>query len=164
MNFYNLDLLIPGLTIDFTWDDIDRMAKVFYQDFVDNPLKIRDLKVKVITAQANHLEFDGYPETFVHLITRKNNTNRRVFDPFRANKIHWIKPILLNHNQNEIKFFKYKEGSGRIRDYYWFKDGDFLVIMEKITPDYLIITSFNIDNRRNRKHYEKRYLNYIDPK
>jgi len=28
--------------------------------------------------------------------------------------------------------------------------------MEKIMPDYLIITSFHIDNRRNKEYFEKK--------
>jgi len=28
--------------------------------------------------------------------------------------------------------------------------------MEKIAPDYLIITGFHADNRRNKEHFEKK--------
>jgi len=161
MDLLELRPLIPDLSIDFKQDEIDTLQKVFRRDLVEDPFTVFGFKVKVITKPVRYGEFQGYPETFVHLITRKNREKRRVFDPFRANKIHWIKPILLNHGDDEIKFFEYKEGNGKVRDYFWFGKGDFIVIMQKISPDYLVITSFNIDNRKNRKHYEGRYLDYI---
>jgi hypothetical protein len=164
MDLLKLKPLIPKLSIDYKQEDLKQLANHFQYDFIDNPFSISGLKIKVITKPVRHGEFRGYPETFVHLITRKNLEKKRVFDPFRANKIHWIKPILLNHRENEIKKFQYKEGSGKMRDYYWFDKGDFIVIMQKIMPDYLVVTSFNIDNKRTRKHYESRYFEYLSHK
>lgn len=28
--------------------------------------------------------------------------------------------------------------------------------MEEVTPDYMVITSFHIDNKRNREYFEKK--------
>ncbi|MGI8892894.1 MAG: hypothetical protein ACR2GN_05480, partial [Bacteroidia bacterium] len=97
-----------------------------------------------------------------HLITRKSGSYKRVFDKHRANKIHWVKCILENRKEPEIIFFQYPDDDGDLRDYYWYKEADFLVIMQQITPDYLIITSFCIDDERNRKFYEKRLKWYVE--
>jgi hypothetical protein len=53
------------------------------------------------------------------------------------------------------------EADGSIRDYFWFKEGYFLVVMEKITPDYMIISCFHIDDARNQKYYEDKYTKRV---
>ena len=156
----DLEDYFDDLTISYSQCQIDELYSVFKKDFIDNPFEVDGLKVKVILEYASGTEFDSYPETFAHLITRKSGTGKRVFDPFRANKLHWIKSILLQHAYKQIKYFEYKESDGRVRDYYWYEEKDFIVIMEKITPDYLIITSFHIDDNISRKRYEKRYWKY----
>jgi len=66
----------------------------------------------------------------------------------------------IHTNEEEIIYFEYPEPNGKLRNYYWYRNGDFLVIMEKIAPDYIIITSFHIDDDRNRRYFEKRYQWY----
>lgn len=84
-----------------------------------------------------------------------------LFDRHRANRLHWVRCILEHCTEEDICFFQSAEASGAVRDYFWFKDGDFIVIMEKITPDYLVITSFHIDDVRNRAYFEKKRLAYL---
>ncbi|KAA0994156.1 hypothetical protein FXO21_21855 [Dyadobacter sp. UC 10] len=132
------------------------MFEEFKRDFIDNPFKIDGLNIKIVLKNSSIPGFETYPETFVHLITRKVESRQRMFDRHRANRIHWIRCILENRNEEEIIFFQYPEDSGRLRDYYWYRDEDFLVIMEKILPDYLVITSFHIDSELNRKYFKKR--------
>ncbi|MBN1559884.1 hypothetical protein JW998_06510 [candidate division KSB1 bacterium] len=156
----DLEDYFDDLTISYSQAQIYDLYSVFKTDFIDNPFEVDGLKVKVILDYAMGTEFDSYPETFIHLITRKSGSAKRVFDPFRANKLHWIKPILLQKDDKHIKYFEYQESDGRVRDYYWYEEKDFIVIMEKITPDYLIITSFHIDDNISRKRYEKRYWKY----
>jgi hypothetical protein len=162
MELFELDDLISGLGIDPIDNDLYKLYSVFKRDFEDQQLIINGLKVKVILTSSNVLGYESYPETFVHLITRKGNSGKRVFDRHRANKIHWIRCILENRNEDEITFFQYPEPDGILRDYFWYKDGDFLVIMEQITPDYLIVTSFHIDDNRNKAYFEKKEKWYRD--
>nr|WP_295929504.1 hypothetical protein [uncultured Dyadobacter sp.] len=126
--------------------------------------QINGLKVKVILKSSAIPGFEGYPETFVHLITRKASSQQRTFDRHRANKIHWIRCILENRDEEDVLCFQYPEHNGTLRDYYWFKAENFLVIMERITPDYLVITSFHIDGKRNEEYFGKRYQWYLGQK
>ena len=160
MDLSELDDLISNLGIEPTDQQINLLFAAFKRDFIDQSISINGLKVKVILKNSKVDGYEQFPETFVHLVTRKSRSNIRVFDRHRANKIHWVKCILENRNEDEIIFFEYPAEDGSIRDYYWFKDGDFLVIMEKITPDYLIITSFYIDDRRNKEYFEKKLKSY----
>lgn len=156
MELYELDDLINGLTLEPTLSQLNNLLEVFTRDFLEKDFYINGIKVKVINKNSNVKGFERYPETFVHLITRKGESGKRLFDRHRANKIHWIKCILENRKEDEITFFQYPEDNGKIRDYYWYKDGNFLVIMEKITPDYIVVTSFYIDNKRNVMYFEKK--------
>lgn len=156
MELYELDILINGLGIEPSDDDLNELYSVFNEDFEKGDFYMNGLKVKIIQTPSKVIGYESYPETFVHLITRKGNKGERLFDRHRANKIHWVKCILNNRNDDEISYFEYPEVDGTMRHYYWFKEGDFLVIMEPISPNYAIITSFHIDNRRNRDYFEKK--------
>lgn len=156
MELFELNDLINGLGLDPTEEQLDLLFAEFKRDFIDNTMTIDGLIVKVVLKKSVLNGFEKYPETFVKLITRKSMGGKRVFDRHRANKIHWVKCILDHRAEEEITFFQYPESDGKLRDYYWYKEEDFLVIMEKISTDYLIITSFHIDDVRNRKHYEKK--------
>jgi hypothetical protein len=162
MELYELGDLIHDLGLDPTQAHLDLLYAEFERDFVNNPFQLDGLNVKVVLKQSATPGYEGYPETFVHLITRKVQSNRRMFDRHRANKIHWIRCILENRGEEEIIFFQYPEDDGKLRDYYWYKDEGFLVIMQKIAPNCLVITSFHIDNQRNEEYYRKRYQWYLD--
>ena len=156
MDLFELDDLIPGLGVDATDAQKVLLFAEFERDFVNNPLVINGLRVKVILRQSNVEGYETYPETFVHLITRKGSGGKRLFDRHRANKIHWVRCMLENRKEEEIRFFQYPEDDGSLRDYYWYKDEGFLIIMEKVAPDYLVITSFHIDDKRNKDFFEKK--------
>lgn len=160
MDLFDLDDLIPPLGIDPTEEHLEELYETFKKDFVNSNYTIDGYDVKIDLADSKEDGFEDYPHTFVKLITR-GNKRKRVFDRKRANKIHWIRVILDNRQTEDIICFQYKEGNGSIRDYFWFKDGDYLVIMEKITPNYIIISGFHIDDERNRKYYQRRLDNCI---
>tara|TARA_R110002050_G_scaffold14376_10_gene45431 strand:+ start:3892 stop:4389 length:498 start_codon:yes stop_codon:yes gene_type:complete len=161
MSLHSLDELIVGLGIEPDKEDLDLLLAAFQRDFVDNPFTINNLNVKVIIKNAYVEGYEGYPETFVHLITRKSGSGHRVFDRNRANRIHWIRRILENREEEDVLYFQHLEGNGSVRDYYWYETEDFLVIMEEVTPIYLIITSFYIDDDRNRRYYMGKYQAYL---
>jgi hypothetical protein len=160
MSLHDLDDLINGLGIDPTPEQLAQLYKVFKSDFIDRELEIGGLKVKIILSNSKVDGYTQYPETFVHLITRKSIGGKRVFDRHRANKLHWVRCILENRNEAEISYFESMDSHGVIKDHFWFVDGYFLVIMKKVAPDYLIISSFHIDNDKNRKYFEGKLRRY----
>lgn len=165
MEIFELDELIYGLGINPTEEHLKELHQRFQDDFnCIPPFKYNGLTVRVILAKSKVHGYEHLPETFVHLITRKGKENKRVFDRHRANKIHWVRCILENNKDEEITHFKYPEENGQLRDYYWYKEGDFIVITHIVNPDSLIITSFHIDDDRNRRYYENREKWYRDNK
>lgn len=160
MDLFDLDDYIANLGIDPTAEQLGELYQLFKADFIDEEFYIDGCKVKIDVRNSKEEGFEDYPHTFVKIITR-GDKGKRNFDKKRANKIHWIKPILENRNTEDIICFQFLEGDGSVRDYFWFKEGFFLVIMEKITPDYIIVSCFHIDNEKNQKYYEKKYQNRI---
>jgi len=103
-------------------------------------------QLRVNMSKSNHSLFKGKAETFVHIVTRKNDfSGKREFDRERANRIHWKRPILENASDNRILFFEKINDKGVNQHYYWYKDRDFIVIIREIKPSLLLITSFCVD-------------------
>jgi hypothetical protein len=81
---------------------------------------------------------------------------QRVFKEERANRIHWLKPILQHWKDPRITFFTFVEADGTARDYFWYKAKAYMVIMEEVTPDYVLITGFCVD-RKEENYYDLKY-------
>jgi len=160
MDLLDLDDLINGLGIDPSQEHLEKLFQAFKADFIETEFMLNGLKVRIDLRLSKEDGFKEYPHTFVKIITR-GDKGKRNFDRKRANKIHWIKPILENRNTEDVTCFKFIESDGAIRDYFWFKDGCFLVIMEKIAPDFVIVSCFHIDDANNQKYYERKYENRV---
>lgn len=154
---------------------IDGLFAYYLRDFFDNPFQCNGIDVKVKSElYRNHVAdglpdfYCGYHEKFVHLLTREVSgkkvvhSKKRIFKENRANRIHWIKPILQNWQDNRITYFHFLESDGSINEYFWYKAKDYIVILEKVTPDYYLITAFCIDIS-NRAYFENKYAARCGP-
>ncbi|MFT4154717.1 hypothetical protein [Parafilimonas sp.] len=140
-----------------TAEQLQKMLDCFMNDFVLNPFKIKGANVTVSTKPSWHRDFRGKPETFVHLITRESKyKGEREFDHQRANRIHWVKEVLLNHNSGRIKYYEYADEKGVAKQHYWFEEQNFMVVLKSVLPDLMVITAFCIDDFEKPKH-RKRY-------
>jgi len=148
-----------------------RLHASFQQDFFDNPFSVKGIQVKV-KIHPYFPDKDGLPEyfstyyeKFVHIVTRqtvgkKGVKGKRKFKADRANRIHWLRPILENYTDARITNFSFIEADKSIRDYFWYKEKNFMVIMEEVEPDYILITGFCVD-KRNLSYYRKKEQNSI---
>lgn len=156
----DLELLFDDLGIVPTEEQLQEMLNCFMDDFVYNPFQIKGCNVKVITQQSWHRDFRGMPETFVHLITRENKyKDRREFDHERANRIHWVKAVLLNHHSARVKYFEYADEKGILKYHYWLEEENFIVVLKPVQPDLMVVTSFCIDNYEKAR-YRQRYNDF----
>ena len=73
MELYELGELINGLGIEPTQEQLDILFAEFERDFIHNPFTVKGLQVKVVLAKSTVPGYEAYPETFVHLITRKGS-------------------------------------------------------------------------------------------
>ncbi len=148
-------------------DKLDELHAIFQNDFIDNTFEIdgKKLVVKrhVYLPKKDDLpeHFTRYFEKFVHVITREDKSKqgkKRSFLSDRANRIHWIKPILEHRIDKRISQFKFKESNGTIREYYWYKEKNYMVILEEVLPDYFLITGFCIDEK-NKNYFLRKERN-----
>jgi len=140
----------------------DEMLRIFTEDFVTNPFQVDGKNVKVVMQPSWNREFRGHPETFVHLITRESRhkgKNERQFDRERANRIHWVKQILLQQADTRIKYYELADEKGYVKQHYWFEEGDFLVVLKPISADLLVVTGFYVDALERPKQ-RRRYNEY----
>ena len=144
---------------------ITQLYEVFVKDFVTNPFQVEGATVLIKDVLSEHLGlpyfFNQYRHDFVHCITRKSDyTKRRVFEPERANRIHWIKPILLNHHERSIKYYLFTESDGKVRDYFWYEEKKYVVILEKVSADYWLISGHCVDDElKHRRRFQKYHFN-----
>jgi hypothetical protein len=132
-----------------TPEQIYQMYGIFLNDFVKNTLTIKGKTVKYNRNPSKHPLFRGKYDTFVHVVTRESKIReKREFDRQRANRIHWIRPILENSKDSRIWYFERTNEHGNNQEYYWYESQDFLVILKQIEPDVLLLTSFYVDTEK----------------
>ncbi|PIQ47925.1 MAG: hypothetical protein COW03_13380 [Cytophagales bacterium CG12_big_fil_rev_8_21_14_0_65_40_12] len=156
----DLDDLFDDMSFEMPTDEqLDEMRNIFERDFIENPFKIDDCDVKVVTHQTWDRDFRGEAETFFHLITRESKMkNQRQFDKWRANRIHWVKSILLQKEDARIKYYEYEDGKGVVKQHYWFEERNHLVVLKPISDDLMVVTSFVIDDfeiDKTRRRYNE---------
>jgi hypothetical protein len=160
MNRYELDIVdsddILG-TLEDLFDDLSiekptgeqlyRMYGIFLNDIVNNPIMIGGIELSYNKNISRHPVCRGKMQAFEHLITRESKyKGKREFDRERANKIHWIRPIIENVSDARIKYFERVNDGGYNQRYYWYDSKGFMVIIRELNPDLFLITSFSVDS------------------
>jgi len=150
------DLFEDGFVGNPTKDQMFQLYGVFLKDIVNNPIVINGVELIYNKNKSRHPLCKGKMQAFEHIITRENKyKGRREFDAERANKIHWIRPILENRSDPRIKYFERINDDGHNQQFYWYEEKSFIIIIREIKPDYFLITSFSVDTFEKPKY--KRY-------
>jgi len=165
----------PGEILLSDKPKLDEIYAYYIRDFFDFPFQCNAIRVKIKEElYTNHAEdglpqfYSQYHEKFVHLLTRVVpgrkvfESKKRRFKHNRANRLHWIKPILQNWNDPRIIYFQFMEEDGSIREYFWYKAKEYLVILEPVSPDYYLVTAFCVDYK-NQPYYEAKYRGRCGP-
>lgn len=172
-----LSTLEPYFTDGLSVNDIDKVKvlhDIFEKGFFTNgvtidgeKLNVKPYKYRGSDKDKLPADYESFYEKFVHIITRsvkssnwKTASSIREFRPERANRVHWIKPILENWQDKRITRFRSIENDGSIRDYFWYRQKQYIVIVEYISPDYALITGFCVD-AENQPYYQRKYINRI---
>ena len=163
MQLDELEILFDEDDLDFdapTHDQLYIMYGLFLDNFHKTPLIHKGRRVVFNTNRSRHPLFRGKFEGFVHVITRKSQyTDKRQYDRDRANRVHWIKPILDNWQNPLVSYFEKVNDEGQLQYFYWVQPLNFLVILRELTPDFLLVTSFCIDSQ-NIGQFRKYYNEY----
>jgi hypothetical protein len=160
MNLLSLKPIFPEekLQKGFNKEQIDAFYEIFTSEFIDNTLIIKGKKIKIASFNSKVEEFKAYNETFYHIVTRETS-HGRIYTAERANRIHWIKPILENADSKSIHYYKWKDDKNICKEHFWFFKKDFMVVLKTISTDLMIVTAFCVDKDEQSIYYE-RYKNY----
>ena len=137
-----------------------KLYGLFLADFDKDPIVIKGVVLKYNSAISKMPLTRGKPKGYEHLITRESKyTKKREFDRERANKIHWIKPIIEQKEDARIKYFEQVNKDGYNQQFYWYEVKGFIVIIRELDPDYLMITGYSVDKDETGK-YRRWYNEY----
>ena len=157
----DLEDLFEDLSID--GPDKEQMFTMYghyLKDIVNNPLVINGITLTFNKNASRHPVCKGKHQCFEHIITRESKySGKRNFDRERANKIHWIRPILENVNDPRIKYFEAINDDNENQQFYWYEEMNFVIILREIMPNLLLITSFSVD-KEERYGFKKKYEEY----
>lgn len=152
--FEDLDINKP------TKEQIFTLYGRFLEDFEKNPFALNSKIVGYDKSKSRHPLFKGKPKGFEHICTRDNkHSGRRDFDNQRSNKIHWIKPVVLNKEDGRVKYFEKLHSNGKNQHFLWLHEKDYVVIIREIVPDLQMITAFVVDDI-NKSRYNNWYKEY----
>lgn len=171
-----LQFLKPYFDDGVTINDLEKIRalhNVFHHDFFENivtidgnSLKVKPYKYSKSAIDGLPIEYEQFYEKFVHIITRdakpvwRGQPAHRDFDEKRANRIHWIRPILEHCNDPRVTRFEYIEADGTVREYFWCRPVSYVVVVEYILPDYALITGFCVD-AENQAYFQNKYINRV---
>ncbi len=151
---------LPDLiSVDGEWQEVcSKLYGVFQNDFhkierrYQNRLLWWDRRI-----------IDGeYEEGFWHLITKDNkDSNERLFDPRRAERLPWCGPTISNHDNCAVKAWDHMEHSKRIRTYVWLEAHDYVIILEKRSVGkrdiVFLITAYYVEGDSTRRSLNRKY-------
>ena len=168
----------------FNEQTIELLFKYFSNDFINNSTYLTNgnkyYKVNIKEGKVCNCPFDNTnkPERFWHIITKKENEklkrnnpcpspeNRRIYDPARAKRIHWIKPIIKEWLSNPDIVHFYEKLQGKETLHIWHTKYDFLIILRKESHNskqcFLVSTYLIYKDQRQR--YKKRLKRYKNNK
>ena len=143
--------IIPDLTDNPTKEQLYQLYGVYLQELSRCHIEVDGYSVSINKAKVKNCRvFDkmllNKEEAFCHIITREDgdNSGRRSIKANRANKIHWIKVILENKDDQRIKFFE-ERINGRFTKFYWFKDKSYIVILRELKSSNYLVTGYCVD-------------------
>lgn len=148
------------ISVDGKWDKvIEKLYGIFKSDFVEGkPL----LNKSSVWWDRRILDGDKYEEGFWHLISKDDNsTHERLFDPRRAERLSWCRPIIDHFNDNEVKYWDYRASNNRIETYLWLKDFDYVVIFQKrkqkVGMVYFLLTAYYVEGDSTKRSLTRKY-------
>lgn len=153
-------------------DLFDFLYEFFHRDFVSNQTYLAD---SIYINPRSHQKEDGKERDFWHIVTKNQSVQvrngrqvcyekQRLPDYRRAERIEWVKQILVNHSDPAVKLFYHRESNPKrnVRLYLWAHEDDFVVILQKLgRSDSFLVTSFYIDYARKRQEFQDKFERYV---
>lgn len=152
----------------------DLYANFFVPEFLESCAIFQGLEVHIRPEP----KFNNWEHGFLHMTHRKfnqksNDPNDRDPDYRRSERITWVKPVIDNYNCSADKgcgqvLYWEELRSGYVRPHLMMYDDEnnaaFLVVLEKRATEYLLITSFYLDDDRAIGKRIAKYEKYLEQK
>lgn len=153
---------------------IEYLYAIFHRDFVAQKTILAN---QIYIDPQSHKKDQGKECDFWHLTTRVQKERiwvgnkyvwqegERYTDFRRAERLEWVKQILINHSHQNIKLFYHRENNAKrdIRLYLWAYESDFVVILQKLgRSSSFMVTSFFVDDEHKKTVYDNRYHTYTN--
>jgi len=147
-----------------TSDQLYKIYGIFLDNFVNNPVLLSGVELKINRNRSKHPICRGKFMGFEHIITRESkHSGKRDFDRERANKVHWIRPIIENVSDVRIKYFERINSDELNQRFYWYEEKNFIVIIRETIPGYFLVTAFCVDDTSYAK-YRRYFDDYRETK
>lgn len=151
---------LPSAAV-FSWDKyyelIEDQYKIFVRDFITGTVEFKGKPI-VIKPQPT---FDGKEDAFWHVVTRTSDvTGLREADGERAARVHWIKHIILNFDNECVTYFIHPSHREVDRHYFWLRDHNYLVILEESKKRFYIVTAYVVDQLNAVSDLERKANGY----
>lgn len=153
---------------------IEDIFYILYNQFFVDKIKFNGKLVRISTKElicgqndncnseeytCSSCPFQGKYERFNHIVTGLNENTRTPgkYNQDRAIRIHWIKPIIENVEEEDIIYFKKGD-----THYFWAKEDSYIVIVTENNKGlYFLKTAFVVNDTTYYKRFEREYNNYM---
>jgi hypothetical protein len=150
------DWLEPELVLNGTLSDNYRDLYAIYQNTLSNLSAVKvDGKTVIVDTHKDKVDRQ-YECSFIHFVS-KDAGGVRSIDFDRAKKIHWIRPILENYLDSEVKSFWHDHPNGSAL-YLWLHNYDFLLVLKTFNSSkHILVTAHHVlpyKKRQLRRQYD----------
>ena len=134
---------------------IEAVYSYFKADFVETAAYFEGQRISF----KRYPEFRGKETTFWHITSEGEIEEERTPDLRRCERIRWIKPIIENATNSEIKVWENQRGKDK-RVCLWLDSEDYLVVLAKRSNYTLLWTAYLTDRNHTRRKLEEEYQAY----
>ena len=139
--------------------DIKKLFAVYEHDFLKTTPPIVD-GLPVYTNSHPDPSWGGfYPQGFTHIITCGKKLRKIDYD--RATRLPWVRAVLENYKEPEVRAFWDKHPKGDTL-YLWLADIDFVVILRRMRSKTrpvagIMVTAYTLNRSYCKKDMQRRY-------
>lgn len=132
----------------------DLLYELFHSNFIANRVYYQKKSVGFSRDKE-----DGKEKVFWHVTTREDkNSNQRLPDFRRCERLPWLKAILENAHEPAILSWEDVGDDGTTKVYVWLKDHDYIAIMKRTKKGFLILlTASWLEYEHAKRKLMKKY-------
>jgi hypothetical protein len=152
------------ISVSGDWKEVlKNLYNIFNNDFIIGKPKLNHRQIFWNRDKKNG---DEYEMGFWHLVEKEYpDSEERLFDPRRAERLPWCAPMIKNCNDSNIKLWEYKESGKKINIYLWLENFNYVVIFNKkvirLCEVAFLLTAFYVDGDSKKRNLNKKYKERI---